>query len=252
MSPAIIALIIVAIVAIVVLGLLLMRPQLHSQRLRRRFGPEYDRAVEEHQSRGEAERELLTRERRFKELNIRPLEPAVRDRYRTEWTAIQERFVDDPRGAAAEADRLITSIMSEQGYPDEGYERRIADLSVGHPRAVHHYRQAHEMGSRASQDGASTEDLRQAVMHYRAIFDELLDTRKATPGTRDTAEHAEAEHIEAEHAEAEHAEHTEREAEPAEAKHAERTERAEPVVERVEDGRHTDKTHSDKSAGRKR
>jgi hypothetical protein len=178
MSPEIIALIIVAIVAIVIVGFAFMRPRRGSRRLRTRFGPEYDRVVQEHSSRDEAERELQAREQRHKDLNIRPLDPAVRERYRTEWLAIQEHFVDSPGGAADEADELITSIMTEQGYPDEGYDQRVADLSVGHARSVDHYRRAHEIGDRAGGDGASTEELRQALKHYRALFDELLGTGK--------------------------------------------------------------------------
>ncbi len=179
MSPEIIALIVIALVALALVGVVIfMRPQLESRRLRRRFGPEYDRAVTDHQSRDEAERALLAREKRHGDLKIRQLEPAAREHYHAEWMAIQERFVDDPGGAAGEADRLITSIMTERGYPDEGYEQRAADLSVGHSRAVGHYRHAHEIGSRASRDGASTEDLRQALVHYRAIFDELLGAGK--------------------------------------------------------------------------
>jgi hypothetical protein len=189
MSPEIIALIVIALVAIVLVGMaMFMRPQLKGRRLRRRFGPEYDRAVADHPSREAAERALLAREQRHSELNIRPLEPAAREHYRAEWTAIQERFVDDPRAAAAEADRLITSIMTEQGYPDEGYEQRVADLSVGHSRAVHHYRRAHEIGSRAARDGASTEDLRQALVHYRAIFDDVLGTRSGEPRAAESAQ----------------------------------------------------------------
>jgi hypothetical protein len=176
MSPGIIALIVV-IIALAVVGLVFARPRLRRQRLRMRFGEEYDHAVRAHQSRTEAERELLAREERHRELNLRPLDPEARDRYRAEWTAIQERFVDDPRAAAGDAERLIASIMRDQGYPDEGHDQRLADLSVGRTRAVGHYRRAREIGSRATGDGASTEDLRQGVMHYRAVFDDLLDER---------------------------------------------------------------------------
>ncbi|HEU5160482.1 MAG TPA: hypothetical protein VFU43_26015 [Streptosporangiaceae bacterium] len=177
MSPGIIALIVVVIIALVVAALAFARPQLRRQRLRMRFGPEYDHAVRAHHSHEEAERELLAREERHRKLNPRPLAPEARERYRAEWTAIQERFVDDPRAATGEAERLIASIMTDQGYPDEGHEQRLADLSVGRTRAVGHYRHAREIGSRAAADGASTEDLRQALMHYRAVFDDLLDGR---------------------------------------------------------------------------
>jgi hypothetical protein len=177
MSPGIIALIVVVIIALALVGLVFARPQLQRQRLRMRFGEEYDHAIRAHQSRTEAERELLAREERHRKLNLRPLEPEARERYREEWTAIQERFVDDPRAAAGEAERLITSIMRDQGYPDEGHDQRLADLSVGRTGAVGHYRRARDIGSRAAADGASTEDLRQALMHYRAVFDDLLDGR---------------------------------------------------------------------------
>lgn len=193
MSALIIALIVVAVIAIVVVGLAFMRPQSQGRRLQRRFGPEYDYVVRNHSNRAEAERELMAREQRHKDLNIRPLEPAARERYRTEWLAIQERFVDSPGGAAADADRLITSIMTDRGYPDEGYEQRAADLSVDHARAVEHYRRAHDIGGRAGHDNTSTEDLRQALQHYRALFEELLGGGKKGSNwipARDT-EHAE-------------------------------------------------------------
>lgn len=186
MSPGIIALIVVVIIALAIAGLAFARPQLQSQRLRMRFGEEYDHAVRAHQSRAEAERELRAREERHRKLNLRPLAPEARERYRAEWTAIQERFVDDPRAAAGEADRLIASIMRDQGYPDEGHDQRLADLSVGRRRAVGHYRQARDIGSRTAAGGASTEDLRQALMHYRAVFDDLLEGRPGrTEGRRD-------------------------------------------------------------------
>jgi hypothetical protein len=177
MSPGIIVLIVIVVIALVVAGLAFGRPQLQRQRLRMRFGPEYDHAVRAHQSREKAERELRARVERHEKLNIRPLDPAARERYQAEWTAIQERFVEDPRGAAGEAERLITSIMSDQGYPDEGHEQRLADLSVGHTHSVGHFRKAHDIGARAGHDGASTEDLRQALMHYRALFEDLLGGR---------------------------------------------------------------------------
>jgi hypothetical protein len=182
MSPGIIALIVVVIIALAVAGLAFARPQLQRQRLRMRFGEEYDHAVRAHQSRTEAEREMLAREERHRKLNLRPLDPEARERYRAEWTAIQERFVDDPRAAAAEADRLITSIMSDLGYPDEGHDQRLADLSVGRTRAVGHYRRARDVGVLTTADGASTEDLRQALMHYRAVFDDLFDGRPGRLG----------------------------------------------------------------------
>src|SRR4051794_18521232 len=124
MSPGVIALIVIVIIALAVVGLVFARPQLRSQRLRMRFGEEYDHAVRAHPSRADAERELLAREERHRKLNLRPLDPETRERYRAEWTTIQERFVDDPHAAAGEAERLIAAIMRDQGYPDEGHEQR--------------------------------------------------------------------------------------------------------------------------------
>jgi hypothetical protein len=185
MSSANIVLIVIAIIVVLaIIGVVFARPQLERQRLRMRFGPEYDHAMHDNHSRHEAERALLARERRHKQLRLRPLAPATREHYREEWEAVQERFVDNPGGAAAEAERLITSIMTDQGYPDEGHEQRLADLSVGHTRATDHYRQAHQIGSRSTRDAASTEELRQALVHYRTIFDELLSAPKTAPGIR--------------------------------------------------------------------
>jgi hypothetical protein len=183
MSPGIIALIIVVIVAVLIVGFVFARPQLQRQRLRMRYGPEYDHVVRERGGHNEAVRELLARERRHKELNLRPLDPARRDHFQTEWLTVQERFVDTPGGAAQEADRLITSIMTDQGYPDEGYEQRVADLSVEHARATDRYRKAHDIAARSTGDAATTEDLRQALVHYRALFEELLGVREGTLDT---------------------------------------------------------------------
>jgi hypothetical protein len=192
MSPVTIALIIIAIVVLLaIVALVFARPQMQRQRLRMRFGPEYDHAVRDHHDRHEAERELLARERRHKQLDLRPLDPPTRDHYREEWEAVQERFVDNPGGAAAEAERLITSIMIKQGYPDEGHRQRLADLSVAHTRTADHYRQAHEIGDRHGRDGASTEDLRQALVHYRALLEELLRAPKGAAGIRGRAGGAE-------------------------------------------------------------
>jgi hypothetical protein len=178
MSPGIIALIVIVIVAVVaVAGLTFARPQLRRQRLRMRFGPEYDHAVRARGDREEAERELLARVERHQRLKIRPLDPEARRRYRAEWRAIQERFVDDPTAAAGEAEQLIAQIMRDQGYPDDGHERRLADLSVAHTRSTDHYRQAHAVATGTTGGGASTEDLRQALMHYRALFEDLLGER---------------------------------------------------------------------------
>jgi len=143
-----------------------------SRGLKQRFGPEYDRTVERSDSRGDAETELEARKQRRDQLDIRPLSSAARERYRAEWRRVQARFVDDPTGAVQQSDTLIQSVMRERGYPVEDFEQQAADVSVDHPEVVEHYRKAHAIhtGSRAS-----TEELREAMLHYRALFAELLE-----------------------------------------------------------------------------
>jgi hypothetical protein len=142
--------------------------------LRRRFGPEYDILVQERGSRRKAEAELAGRERRVRGLDIRPLDPAARSRYARRWSAIQEHFVDAPPQAVADAQRLVMAVTSERGYPTEGDDQVLADLSVDHADALDHYRTAHGISQRAADSLASTEDLRQALIHYRALFRDLL------------------------------------------------------------------------------
>src|SRR5215469_2564315 len=151
------------------------------RRLRRRFGPEYDSLVQERGSRRKAEAELAERERRVRGLDIRPLDPATRSRYARRWTAIQEHFVDGPPQAVADAQGLVMAVMSERGYPTEGDDQVLADLSVDHADALDHYRVAHGISQRAADNLASTEDLRQALIHYRALFRDLL-VRPGEPG----------------------------------------------------------------------
>jgi hypothetical protein len=175
MSTAIlvVSIIVVAGVVAVVLGTLIGR-RTRTQQLRTGFGPEYDRAVERHGDQAEAERELLERKRRHRELDIRSLDAGARERYRDEWARIQERFVDDPESVVVEADRLVTTVVTERGYPSGSFDERVAALSVDHGHTVDHYRRAHEIGDRAGRKDASTEDLRQAMVHYRALFEDLL------------------------------------------------------------------------------
>jgi predicted nucleic acid-binding protein len=161
-------------VAVVVLAVLLMRSR-QSQRLQEDFGPEYDRAVEERGDRRQAEAELSERRERRAKLDIRPLEPEARERYAERWQAAQRRFVDHPAQAVGEADSLVSAVMSERGYPvSEEFDQRAADISVDHPVVVEHYRAAHEISLRTTAGDTSTEDLRQAMVHFRALFDELL------------------------------------------------------------------------------
>jgi hypothetical protein len=142
--------------------------------LRDRFGPEYDRAVSDAPTRREAEAELRERERRRDELEIRPLSAADRGRYLREWERVQADFVDDPGGAVAEADALIQRVMRDRGYPVDDFEQRAADLSVDHAEVVEHYRTGHAVARRHAREEADTEELRQALVHYRALFDALL------------------------------------------------------------------------------
>jgi hypothetical protein len=170
--------VVIVIVVIVVLGVVgfVARGQARRRGLQQRFGPEYDRTVESHESTREAEQELLAREKRHDELEIHPLDPEARERHLAEWRQVQERFVDAPETAVTEADRLVVLVMGERGYPTEGYEQQVSDLSVEHATTIDRYRKAHDISTQAEAKKASTEDLRQAMVHYRALFTELLDT----------------------------------------------------------------------------
>ncbi|MDP9341242.1 MAG: hypothetical protein M3Q23_03835 [Actinomycetota bacterium] len=143
--------------------------------LRSTFGPEYDRTVQSRGSRQDAESELQARRRRREQLTIRPLAPEERERYRGEWQAVQSRFVDQPGAAVREADLLVTRVMRDRGYPMEQFEQRAADVSVDHPNVVQNYRSAHAIHIRMKSGDESTEALRQAMVHYRALFAELLE-----------------------------------------------------------------------------
>ncbi|MFC5817629.1 hypothetical protein [Nonomuraea harbinensis] len=168
-----VALVVVAIAAVAAVAYVVVQQQRRS-RLRDRFGPEYERTMAEHDSKREAEQELIAREQRHAELDIKPLPEQSRDDYANRWAEVQERFVDAPESAVAEADQLVTTVMAERGYPTEDFRQRIADLSVGHAETLTHYRKAHDISERATRKEASTEDLRQAMVHYRALFEELL------------------------------------------------------------------------------
>jgi hypothetical protein len=170
-----VAVVVVVVVAIAAGGYAVLQRQRHS-RLRERFGPEYDRTVAEHENRREAEQDLIGREQRHAELDIRPLDDETRQTYSRRWTEVQERFVDAPGFAVTEADQLVTSVMAERGYPTEDFRERLQNLSVEHGATLEHYRAAHEISGRAARKEASTEELRQAMVHYRSLFEELLDS----------------------------------------------------------------------------
>ncbi|WP_327420345.1 hypothetical protein OG612_38745 [Streptomyces sp. NBC_01527] len=184
MSSGIIIAIIVAAVVIIVLviGVWMAVRRRH---LRARFGPEYERAVESGDSRTAAERDLREREQRHDDLDLKPLPTTARQRYAQEWNGVQEHFVDRPQEAVGEADQLVTRLMKERGYPTEGYEQQVKDLSVEHGRTLEHYRAAHEVNARAGGRQTTTEELRGAMVHYRALFDDLL-----TNGDRPGQQHA--------------------------------------------------------------
>jgi hypothetical protein len=170
--------ILIVIAAIVVIGLLAWAASRQRRRsqLREGFGPEYDRTVAEAPSQRDAETELLERRKRHEEFDIRPLAEEERRRYLREWDIVQARFVDDPGGAIGEADDLIQQVMRDRGYPVEDFEQRAADLSVEHPQFVEHYRAGHSIARAHTRGEASTEDLRQGLVHYRSLFEDLLET----------------------------------------------------------------------------
>ena len=146
-----------------------------SRALKDTFGREYDRTIDHAGDRRAAERELRERQRRHDELDIRPLSPESRDRYARRWQSTQARFVDDPKGAVAEADTLVQEVMQERGYPTKDFERRVADISIDHPDVVEKYRNAHGIAQATERGEASTEDMRHSVRHYRALFAQLLE-----------------------------------------------------------------------------
>jgi hypothetical protein len=157
------------------------------EELRRRFGPEYDRAVEQYGSVRAAERELISRERHFKRLNLRELNEADRVHYANAWTDVQAKFVDDPAGAVSSANQLIKTVMQARGYPVEDFDHRVADLSVEHANVVQHYRAARVLAEANREGRANTEELRQAFVHYRALFADLLQETKLAEPNRQPA-----------------------------------------------------------------
>jgi FtsZ-interacting cell division protein ZipA len=180
---------VVVVLALVVIALLVsvaVRGR-RSQQLRSRFGPEYERAVQETGDRQQAERLLNERVERRRELPIRDLEPAARERYAQEWHAVQVRFVDDPKGAVAAADELTTRLMRDRGYPAESFEQQVADVSVDHASAVPGYVEAHGVLTQA-RGQAATDDLRQAMVHYRDLFEQVLGESTADGSERPATE----------------------------------------------------------------
>jgi hypothetical protein len=171
---------IVAIIVAVALGVLLLMTRRRSDHLRSRFGPEYERTLYDTGDRRRAERELERREKRVERLHIHPLSPRHRDQFVAAWRNDQARFVDDPSGAVTEADRLVQEVMKYRGYPVSDFDRRVEDISVDHPHLVQNYRAARDLAERNRRGQANTEELRKALVHYRALFEELLEGQEVT------------------------------------------------------------------------
>ena len=169
--------IVLALVVLAVLALFAWpaRNRRRTQRLQEGFGPEYEHVVEETGDKRDAERELLERQDRREEFEVRPLTPEARERYADEWRTVQGRFVDEPEAAVHDADRLVQQVMAERGYPvADDFERRAADVSVDYPDVVENFREGHRLVDEHEAGAAGTEPLRQAMVHFRSLFDELL------------------------------------------------------------------------------
>ena len=174
------AVVIVVAVVTVLAAVWLMLRRRRTTALRQRFGSEYDRVLQSRGTMTEAERELQDRQRRVEAFSLRPLSHEDAEAFTASWRTVQAKFVDDPRSAVIDADRLIEDVMRARGYPVEDANRRLDDLSVEHAHVIDHYRAGREIVQRHEQNAASTEDLRQAMVHYRALFDELVAAHRRT------------------------------------------------------------------------
>jgi hypothetical protein len=187
MNNAVVIVLAVALIAAIGVAVWMYMQKRRTETLRSDFGPEYDRTLHEHRDQREAERELEQRRERVEALHIQPLPAAERDRFAERWRSVQAQFVDDPNGATREADDLVGRVMQTRGYPVGDFEQRAADVSVHHPRVVEHYRAAHAIAVRNQRDGVDTEDLRQAMVHYRALFEDLLEVEAPTTNSHQEA-----------------------------------------------------------------
>jgi len=178
--------VLIVLVAVVIVGFVVWRALAtqKTRRLRDRFGPEYDRAAESAGGKRDAEAELAAREERREQLNIRPLPSDARRRYAEQWQSVQTQFVDAPAAAVAAADGLVSSVMKDRGYPMDDFEQRAADISVDHPQVVENYRAAHRISATTGSAGTTTEDQRQAMQHFRSLFEELLGLGSDTAAER--------------------------------------------------------------------
>jgi len=165
---------VVAIVVIVAIVAFLLGRKRRSLMLRQQFGPEYDRVVKKEGDVRRGEQVLAFRAERREKLEIRPISSSMRADFASRWANVQSLFVDDPKGAVSRADELVNEVMRARGYPVGDFDQRAADISIDHPVVVENYRTAHEIAVRHSRGEASTEDLRKAMVHYRSLFDQLL------------------------------------------------------------------------------
>jgi Tfp pilus assembly protein PilX len=177
-AGAIVAIIVAVALVVLVIGTI---TAMRRRQLRQRFGPEYDRVAGEMRSQRKADAELAERERRVRSLDIHPLDETIRVKYAAEWAAIQERFVDQPEEAVTQAGMLVTSVMKDRGYPTEDHDQIVADLSVEHAGTLDHFRAAHQISMQTEEGTAGTENLRLAMLHYRALFSDLLGPPSQAP-----------------------------------------------------------------------
>lgn len=184
MDPGLTAILGIALVLLVALAIYVYVRQRRAAKLRSRFGAEYPRAVHDSGNRKKAEAELREREHRVKALHIEPLSEQERTRFIASWRQVQAEFVDAPQESVTRADQLLRDVMTARGYPVASFERRCADLSVDYPGLVQNYRAAQDIAARHRRGEAGTEELRQAIIHYRALFAELIgvsDSQNAPP-----------------------------------------------------------------------
>jgi hypothetical protein len=184
MDPKTVVVIVLVIVVVLAIAWTVARKR-RTEVLKQRFGPEYERTVRQHGP-GRAESVLIQREKRVEKFPIRDLAVDEREHFVTEWRVVQSRFVDDPKAAVSDADVLVSRLMQARGYPMSDFEQQAADISVDHPRVVDNYRAAHEIALRHRKGEASTEDLRNAIIYYRSLFEELLQVKPAS-GKREVA-----------------------------------------------------------------
>ena len=189
-SWVVIAVAVVVVVALAVIFVLSMSSRKRTERLKSHFGPEYDRAVGESGDQSAAEKELIARERKRQKLDVVALAPESQAKYAEHWRTVQAAFVDDPAGAVGDADHLVTAVMRERGYPIDDFDQRAADISVDHPNVVEHYRAAHVIHLAQEKADVGTEAQREAFVHYRALFEKLLETEHKTE--KDTPKEARA------------------------------------------------------------